>query len=194
MRKLNIWGLADEAPAPPEVRTFTDPRRPGEEWELCLVRPGLLEQAAIQETAEAYCAEYLGTGSEKGKRFLAPGGRTYPLNRGAIWEVSAVYCLQSGPGKDRYQWTDLLGIYLKRPCLWKQGSLWAGELMNAEQRALEEALGLGKPAPDPEEDEEEAAASPPSSSAALPRPTRRTPPRLPAATPSSAKLPTASAA
>ena len=142
MKRLFAWGLPDAEEAAPETRTFTDPRHPGEEFALCLVRPGLLEEAAISEVAEAYCAEFLAVEASRGaparaaKSFLAPGGKRYPLNRAAIWEVSAVYCLQGGPAADRYPWTDLLGIYLKRGRLWRQASAWAGSLLEAERESL----------------------------------------------------------
>jgi hypothetical protein len=188
MNRLFAWGLPDEEEAAPETRTFTDPRHPGEAFTLCLVRPGLLEEGSIAEVAEAYSVEFLAAEATRGaparaaKPFTAPGGKRYSLNRGAIWEVSAVYCLQGGPAADRYPWTDLLGIYLKRGRLWRQASAWAGELLEAERESL------GKPA------EEEAEASGASSSAPSPTTTSPTPKSSPGRTASSATSPTASAA
>ena len=187
MRKLNVWGLADEDEAAPETRTLTDPKHPGEEFNLCLIRPGLLEQAAIQEVAEAYSVEFLTEGEKKGKPFLTPGGKQYRLNKGCIWEVSAVYALQGGTAADRYRWTDLLGVYLKRPRLWRQASVWAGQLLAAGRAGLGAATSPG------EADEEGSHPSEAPSSELFPRLAKKTPPKRPAPTNSSAPSPTASA-
>lgn len=190
MRKLNVWGLADEDEAAPETRTLTDPKHPGEEFDLCLIRPGLLEQAAIQEVAEAYSAEFLTEGDRKGKPFLTPGGKPVRLNKGCIWEVSAVYCLQGGTAADRYRWTDLLGVYLKRPRLWRQASVWAGQLLDAERQELEAAASPGEE--EPAEPAESPASEAPSSEL-FPRLTRKTRQKPLGQTNSSAPSPTASA-
>lgn len=178
MRKLFAWGLPEDD-APAETRTFTDPRHPGEEFALCLARPGLLEEAAIAEVAEHYCGEYLPKG-EKPRPFLSPSGKTYPLNRGAIWEVSAVYCLQGGPAAERYQWVELLAVYLKRGRLWRPASAWAGALLEEARESLGEAA----------EGEEASGASSiepsPTTTSPTPKPSR-------ASTGSSAKSATASA-
>jgi hypothetical protein len=188
MNRLFAWGLPDEEEAAPETRTFTDPRHPGEEFTLCLARPGLLEEASISEVAEAYSAEFLAVEATRNgparapKPFTAPGGKSYPLNRTVIWEVSAVYALQGGPAADRYPWMDLLGVYLKRGRLWRQASAWAGAL-------LEEARdGLGG---EPEAAGEGSGAS---SSAPSPATTSPTPKSSPGKSRSSATSPTVSAA
>jgi hypothetical protein len=201
MRKLFAWGLPEEEEAAPETRTFTDPRHPGEAFALCLARPGLLEEAAISEVAETYCAEYLAVGAatadakrgveaRAARPFLAPSGKRYPLNRAAIWEVSAVYCLQGGPAADRYAWTDLLGIYLKRGRLWRPASAWAGALLEEAR----ESLGEEPPAEEPPAEAAEPEASEASSSAPLPTTTSKTPKPSPGKTGSSAPSPIASAA